>query len=134
MSERLPERVRTSVYGIVTKGWEGTRFFTVGGMCHRISRIVPNRPISFVEGLAARLVFNRWLMATIEYDAGERYDFEALRRLLVAAVKDDDDILTQWREKTELLAMLEKARTFAHLVGTLRFAGVDVETGATSTG
>jgi len=123
----LPNHVRTFRYAIVT-GSGGTRYFSASGLCHRVSRLVTEKPLSLLERALAATIYNPWIDARVEYDAPRPYEIDELRALLVEAVKDDDDILTQWREKSDLLDKLTRARTYGHLVDTLRFAGLRLET------
>lgn len=119
----LPMRMQTSRYAIATGGWDGARFFTPDGLLHRIARLVPERPLSLIQRALAITIHNPEVSADVEYEPPRNYELEELRQLLIDAVEDDDDILTQWRDESELLDMLARAQNYGHLVRTLRFAG-----------
>ena len=120
----LPARIRTFRYALVTGGWKGTEYFAADGLVHKLVALIPEKPLSLVQRALATTIYNPRLTVAVRFEPPRTFEHEELRTLLVSAVEDDDDILTQWREKRELLDMLARAQNYTHLVGTLRFAGL----------
>lgn len=123
----VPKRMRTTTLGVTARGHQGTRFFASDGLCYHVARLDLPSPLGPLAHLLASTVYNPWLTAAVLYDTPTAFTCEELRDLLLRALEDDDDILTQWREKDEVKVMLSRARTFGHCVSTLRFAGLQFE-------
>lgn len=124
--ERVPERLRTLVYGAISGGWAGTRYFAADGLRHDIARVIPLRPIGPIARLLGATIYNPSIVVRVEYEAPRSYTLHELRDALIDALNANDDILTQRRDAAELGARFRDAETFTDLVRTLRYAGVSL--------
>lgn len=100
--------------------WRGTAYYHRDGHRHTVVQVVPVRPL----GMVARLLGTGRVRVRQEFVVS-RYEFGELKSALGAAVKADDDVLTQFRDAGELLAALDAAATFDEVVAVVRLAEAD---------
>jgi hypothetical protein len=118
----VPSAMQMTVLGIVGDGWSGTRFFAPDGRVHKVRRLVTEEPIGMLARVLCRVGYNPWRKARVEYESVEAFELSELSGGLRVAIEEDDDILTQWVEKHDLLRELGEVRSFSDCVALLKRA------------
>jgi hypothetical protein len=94
------------------------------GMLHVVRTLRRTESFSLLERLLAATVHNPWTVAEIEYESPIGYTLAELQAKLLAALKADNDILTQVLERAKIQRALERSKDFSDLVGVLKQAKV----------
>jgi hypothetical protein len=63
-----------------------------------------------------------------QYRKIDEYSLEELRNAVAAAIREDDDILTQFEDEEELIALLSEADSFQSVAAVIR-RGIGGENG-----
>jgi hypothetical protein len=104
-----------SVAAYRSEWWRGTAYYHRDGRRHTVAHATLLRPLS----MAARLLGTAQVKVRQEF-ASSRYELDDLKSALGAAIKADDDTLTQFRDASELLAALDTAATFDEVVAVVQ--------------
>jgi len=77
--------------------------------------------------LLANTVYNPWITVTVVWREPAAYGVDELKGAYAKAVKQDDDILTQFVSRKELQRRIAAAQSFAELVEVYQWASTDQE-------
>lgn len=106
--------------------WQGMVSF------HRNGRRYKVRTAGLVQPLAAwvtyvpALLYNPVVKIAYEFEEVGDYSIEELVAAVEAAVREDDDIITQFRDADDLRERLSRAKTFDAVTAVLAYARVGV--------
>lgn len=120
--EQLEAQLRAKAYGFFRAWWTGVTYFHRDGRRYRVVAVRPSRHLGIVARVLASTVYNPRLEFTIEYDGGVPYELPHLRDAVAAAIRRDDDILTQFHEPDILIARVDQAQSFDDVLAVLDFA------------
>lgn len=120
----LVETAMSTRLGFQKTAWEGQISFHADGQKYAIAsaRLVHSLP-PWAKYLPT-LLYNPFVRVMYEYRAIGRYEIGELLSGVQAAIDEDDDIITQFREREDLLARLSQARDFAAVASVLAYARV----------
>ncbi len=122
--EELPGTVRTTTLGVARRFWEQSRLY---GPDRVVWRPVPAAPEDVVlSGLVRFLaftVYNPRRTIRLRYEHIGEYKLPELKRRIWECVEQDDDILTQFLEASEIKAALDQATDFEHVAALIRRMG-----------
>ena len=96
--------------------WAALTLYHRSGTQYAVAEVVPDRPRGAFSHLLASSVYNPWIGVRLVYRAAGTYSLDDLRSALTRAIEIDDDVLTQFHEEEELLAMVSAASSFDDLV------------------
>jgi hypothetical protein len=85
----------------------------------------PPGGFSALARFLAHTFYNPVSRVSITWAMVRPYDFEELSQHYLAAIADDDDVLTQFVERDELCARVRACSTFAEMVATWRWQNTD---------
>jgi hypothetical protein len=111
---------RHTALGYHKRWWNGVRFFHSDGFLYEIENAEPERSLGAVSKLLAMTVYNPWLQLRYTYRKVGEYALEELRDAVGAAIREDDDILTQFEGEDELLRRLSTAESFRAIAAVIR--------------
>ena len=120
----LDETKHTSAYAFHRKWWKGISFFHRDGQRYEVTNVVPDRPRGFFSHLLAATVYNPRFMAAYSYRATGPYTSVDFQRAMEAAIKADDDVLTQFHDEQELLKRLAGTSSFDDMLAFVRYMQV----------
>jgi hypothetical protein len=115
---------RYTALGYHKRWWNGVRFFHSDGFVYEIESATPERPLGAVSKFLAMTVYNPSLQFRYSYRRLGEYALEELRNAVGAAIREDDDILTQFEEEDELLRRLAAADSFQAVAAVVRHGTV----------
>lgn len=118
----LPTSSDGSAHGYLNAWWHGVAFYHRDGNRYVISAAMPERSFGRLSRLLAATVYNPRVRVRYEYEVASSYEPTELRDGVGAAIRADDDILTQFHEAEELLEALAPAATFDEIAAVLRRA------------
>jgi hypothetical protein len=113
--EDVPATVPSTAFAVATRGWVGTVLYGPDGLAHVVENLEATTPLSGFRKLLSYL-YNPQVTAVVTYQAARPYDIDELRQALLSAIDQDDDILTQWHERDELLGRVRNARSYDELL------------------
>jgi hypothetical protein len=113
---------RNTVLSFYKQWWRDVTFFHRDGHAYVMRDVRPARPLRALDGILARTIYNPFIEFAYEYERGPAYPLDRLRDAVRHAIEQDDDILTQFRDASELLARLEQAKSFDDVVAVLELA------------
>ena len=113
--EEIPTTVPSTAYAVATRGWVGTVLYGPDGFAHVVGNLEAATPLNAFRKLLS-YVYNPRLTAVVTYKAARPYDIDELRRALLSAIDQDDDILTQWHDEDELLRRVRSAGSYDELL------------------
>jgi|ERR1700752_471069 len=125
--EALPELKqtdRTSAYAYHRQGWKSVGLFHRDGQRYEVANVAPDRPRGLFSKILANTVYNPRFVATYDYRPVGTYALADLKGAVEAAIKADDDVLTQFHDEVELLDRLARVSTFEEMVGFVRYMQV----------
>ena len=96
--------------------WATLALYHRSGTLYSVADVVPDRPRGALSRLLASSVYNPWIGVRLVYRTAGTYTIDDLRSTLASAIDLDDDVLTQFHEAEELLAMVSAASSFDDLV------------------
>ena len=82
------------------------RFFHRDGHIYEIETAEPSREISLLSRFLANTIYNPSIRFSYRYRQLQKYDLAELKRAVQSALAHDDDVLTQFASKEELLGFL----------------------------
>ncbi|HEY0020560.1 MAG TPA: hypothetical protein VGC13_29950 [Longimicrobium sp.] len=125
----LPEEGVESAARRHHEWWRGVSYYHRDGLRYVIGSAVPEQPPGWLSRVLPTLLYNPGVRVRYRFRQGVPYDLAQLRDALAAAIRADDDILTQFHESGELLEALARATTFDDVAGVLHLAATDTDTG-----
>lgn len=111
---------RHTALGYHKRWWSGVRLFHSDGSVYEIESAKPERPLGAVSRILAKTVCNPWLLLKYKYRKVSRYSLEELRGAVAQAIREDDDVLTQFEDEDELLLRPSAAEDFHAVVSVIR--------------
>jgi hypothetical protein len=111
---------RQTALGYHKRWWSGVRFFHSDGSVYEIESAEPERPLGAVSKALAMTVYNPWLQLKYKYREISRYSVEELRSAVAQAIREDDDVLTQFEDENELIRQLSAAEDFHAVASVIR--------------
>ena len=124
----LRPSLTTTRYACLDRRWKSVVLYHRDGHRYSIALIEPPRRFNFLTRALAATVYNPVIQARLHYQRDGRYDIEELRGSIRRAIEADDDVLTQFHDADELIALLGSAQTFDTIVSVLRYAETDDRT------
>lgn len=121
----LPSEGPYTATGQHQEWWRGVSYYHSDGLRYVIGSAVPDRPLGGLTGFLAATIGIPRVQVHYTYRAGVPYALPQLRDAVAAAIRADDDILTQFHEPEELLEPLGRAATFHDVAAVLRLAATD---------
>ena len=121
---RLDAPDQTTALGYHRESWRGIRYYHRDGLRFEAVAAVPERPLGGLSKLLTP-IYNPHIKVRYEFGPGVAYDLEELKRGVAAAIRADDDNLTQFHDAEDLLAELERATEFDHVAAVLIRAYAD---------
>ena len=118
----LPLNRRATVYGYYRQWWAELVYFHRDGHTYTVLTVRPPRPLGALSRALSTTFYNPTLGFAIEYARGSRYTSDDLRSAIAKAIERDDDIITQFREPEELLALAAAAQSFDDFLDLVAFA------------
>ena len=88
------------------------RFFHRDGHIYEIETAEPLARISLLSRFLANTIYNPSIRFSYRYRQLQKYDLAELKRAVQSALAHDDDVLTQFASKEELLSLLGRAESF----------------------
>src|SRR5215217_6458143 len=107
--ESLEGHLRAHAYGFFRRWWNGATYFHRDGHTYTVSSVRPPRQLGILDRILASTVYNPTLDFAVEYERGAAYSLGQLRDAVSVAIQQDDDVLTQFHERDELLTRLNAA-------------------------
>jgi hypothetical protein len=118
----LEPTFKGSAYGYFQTWWKEVRFFHRDGHVYTAADVRPPRRMGFIDRVLATTVYNPSMQFAIAYERSVPYSISDLQQAIARAVEEDDDVFTQFHERDELMAQLNKAQSFDDIVAVLEFA------------
>lgn len=100
-------------------------YFDALGRLWRVKELKCRHRINWWARLLAHICYNPTVEVEWVWSEPERYEFADLQRSYCEAVKVDDDILTQFVEREELLRKVLAASSFGELAQVYQWAAKD---------
>ena len=119
--EALKKNLRTTARGYHQQWWQGVVFYHRNGRKYQVDRVTPDRQLGTLSKLLAATVYNPWLETGLEYEDTGSYVIADLCAAVRKAIEMDDDVLTQFHDETELIAVLGNVGNFDEILDLLRF-------------
>jgi len=117
----LKQTDRTSAYAYHRQGWKSVGLFHRDGQRYEVVSVAPDRPRGLFSKILANTVYNPRFVAAFNYRAVGAYGLADLKGAVSAAIRADDDVLTQFHSEEELLDRLARVSTFDDMVGFVRY-------------
>jgi hypothetical protein len=111
---------RHTTLGYHKQWWKGVRFFHINGFVYEIESAEPDRPLGKISKILASTLYNPWLRLKYSYRQVAEYSLEQLRTAVANAIRQDDDVLTQFEDEAELLRRLSAADSFPAVAEVIR--------------
>jgi hypothetical protein len=125
MAPDLPAERMTSAYGFHKPWWKGVKLYHRNGYRYEVESAIPESPLPPLSKALAATIYNPQFRAQYTYRSTGFYQIDELKQVLQAAVKGDDDVLTQFHDAEALCEMVAKATTFDDLVEMLNYAATE---------
>lgn len=116
VKEQLETSGRHTALGFHKAWWRGVRFFHRDGSVYEVESAIPERRLGLISKVLAYTVFNPRLSIRYQYRRGAPYELSALAGAVAEAIEKDDDILTQFAEREDVLAEVRAATSFDAVV------------------
>ena len=120
-------RQRASLLGVINGFFEKSTVYDSRGQRWQSKDVESPYRRSWWTILLANTVYNPWLSVTVLWRAPSAYELDELKAAYAKAVKQDDDILTQFVSRAELQRRIAAAQSFAALVEVYQWASTDSE-------
>lgn len=122
----LPAIRATTVGAFRGAWWRGAGFYHRDGQRYEVTSAETDLP----RGRFARLLMTLGVSDPVvyvryTYTATGTYDVTELREAVAAEIRADDDVMTQFYEREDLLSELDRATTFDAIAAVLRRAATD---------
>ena len=127
--EALEPRLRANAYGFFRAWWKGVTYFHRDGYRYTVAAVRPRRQLGMIDRVLASTIYNPVLDFDVDYAREGIYSAAQLREAVGMALERDDDVLTQFHERDELLARLGRAMSFDEVLAVLAFAEAPDELG-----
>ena len=99
--------------------WEGVRFFHRDGNAYEVEQALPDKRLGPLSNLLARTIYNPTVTVRYRYRSSGPYSVDELRATVQRVIEGNDDVLTQFRERAELMALLTQSQSFDDIAGVL---------------
>ncbi len=99
--------------------------YDAAGRVWRVEAAEPVVPITRFKKLLARTVVDSVISVRLTWARPQAYAFGDLREAFLRAAEEDDDNLTQFVEREELLQRIRNCGSFAALAEVYEWAGTD---------
>jgi hypothetical protein len=120
LEEILQTTGRHKALGYHKQWWKGVRFFHSDGFVYEVESADPERPLGALSKILAMTVYNPWLQLKYTYRKVVAYSLEELKGAVAAAIREDDDILTQFEDESALMNELSEAKSFQSVAAVIR--------------
>lgn len=117
--EQLETSGRHTVLGFHKAWWRGVRFFHRDGSVYEVESAIPERELGLVSKLLAYTIFNPRLSIRYEYCRRGPYELGSLAAAVAEAIEKDDDILTQFADRDDLLDVVSSSTSFDAVVAAI---------------
>ena len=117
--DELAEQRSNSALSFHTRWWQGVRFFHRDGNAYEVEQALPEKPLGPVSNFLARTIYNPTVTVRYRYRSSGPYSVDELRATVQRVIEEDDDVLTQLRERAELTALLTQSQSFDDIAGVL---------------
>ena len=125
MARDLPEQRATSAHGFHKPWWKGVKLYHRNGYRYAVDKATPEEELPPLSKLLAATIHNPNFAVNYEYQSTGFYKIDELKQALRDAVGKDDDVLTQFHEADELVALIDAAKNFDDLVNMLELAATE---------
>jgi hypothetical protein len=112
---------------VVNGFFQKSTVYDAGGQRWQSNGIESAHRRSWWTVLLANTVYNPWASVTVLWREPAPYALEELKGAYSKAVKQDDDILTQFVSRSELQRRIAGAQSFADLVEVYRWMQTDAD-------
>ena len=117
--DELAEQRRNSALSFHTRWWNGVRFFHRDGNAYEVAQASPEIRLGPISNLLARTIYNPTVTVRYRYRSTGPYSVDELRAAVQRAIEEDDDVLTQFRERAELMGLLTQSQSFDDVASVL---------------
>ena len=104
--------------------WQGMRFFHRDGRIYQVASASLTEPLGLLAKLLPSWILNPTVRISYTYQDVGGYVLAELVSGVEAAIAQDDDIITQFRDASSLLKRLSGAKTFDGVSAVLAYARV----------
>jgi hypothetical protein len=121
LHEELPSTVTATLLGLLRGFWIKSRIFGTGGVVYRVvpePGTIPKPTLG--RRLLANTVYNPRLRIPVRYESAGHYTLAEVKGRIARAVAQDDDVLTQFMEPSEIRAQLDSANSFEDVLHLVR--------------
>ena len=120
--DQLPELTQTNLLAIVQRFWEKSDVFAQDGTRFRVEPESPIKPPTTMEKVLASTL-NPMRRIAFKHVSNGTYRIEELKTRIEECVKKDDDILTQFMERSKILELLANANSFEEIFALVKKMG-----------
>ena len=121
------ESLPAAFIGVYLKRRSVMVFYDRGGEKWELLSLTPARPVSRIRRLFSGL---RPIAVRAEFRSTGKYSLDEIRATMRAAVEADDDILTQFHDKKQVLDWVDKAESVGRMFNLYRWITKDFSGGA----
>lgn len=119
LSQELNTKVRGSALGFHTSWWKDVQFFNRDGFIYMVEIVIPERHLGYLSKLFSRTIYNPTLSFEYTYLKLRKYEVSELQTAIRKSLELDDDILTQYYDKDEVLHLLSTSNDFDSVLTVL---------------
>ena len=127
--DELAEQRSNSALSFHTRWWDGVLFFHRDGNAYEVEQALPEKRLGALSSFLARTIYNPTVTVRYRYRSSGPYSVDELRAAVQGAIGEDDDVLTQFRERAELMALLTQSQSFDDIASVLLLSQRDESAG-----
>nr|WP_315481722.1 hypothetical protein [uncultured Undibacterium sp.] len=119
LSQELNKKVRGSALGFHTSWWKDVQFFNRDGYIYVVEVVTPERQLGYLSKLFSSTIYNPTLSFDYNYLKLRKYEVSELQAAIKESLEMDDDVLTQYYDKDEVLHLLSTSNDFDSVLTVL---------------
>ena len=123
---RTPDTFKTTTYlALLLEFYKDLKFYDSEGYRWSIETVTSGVKVTFLNKLLAHTIYNPIVPFTPHWRKDGSYKLEELKSLYIKAVRQDDDILTQFVEEDGLIQRVNIARSIKDLISVAEWMEED---------